>query len=101
MQNVLLDGFCFFFGQYLHEKISFYILKPCREIGQSKKVCEDVSMLRTDKYFELIITVDVKNYADLGGCYPSRSLASRSVDNILLDLNNSSPSTQPHSIIVN
>ena len=36
----------------------------------------------------------MKNFADLGGCYPPRPLAS--VDNTLLDLHNS---TQPHSII--
>ena len=39
----------------------------------------------------------MKNSADLGGCYPPRSLAS--VDNTLLDLQNSSYPTQPHSII--
>ena len=39
----------------------------------------------------------MKNSADLGGCYPPRPLAS--VDNTLLDLQNSSYPTQPHSII--
>ena len=39
----------------------------------------------------------MKNSADLGGCYPPRPLAS--VDNILLDLQNSSYPTQPLSII--
>ena len=39
----------------------------------------------------------MKNAADLGGCYPPR--ASASVDNTLLDLQNSSYPTQPHSII--
>ena len=39
----------------------------------------------------------MKNSADLGGCYPPRPSAS--VDNILLDLQNSSYPTQPHSII--
>ena len=39
----------------------------------------------------------MKNSADLGGCYPPRPSAS--VDNTLLDLQNSS--TQPHSIIAN
>ena len=34
---------------------------------------------------------------DLGGCYPPRPSAS--VDNTLLDLQNSSYLTQPHSII--
>ena len=37
--------------------------------------------------------------ADLGGCYPPRPSAS--VDNTLLDLQNSSYPTQPHSIIAN
>ena len=39
----------------------------------------------------------MKNSADLGECYPPRPLAS--VDNTLLDLQNSSYPTQPHSII--
>ena len=41
----------------------------------------------------------MKNSADLGGCYPPQPSAS--VDNTLLDLQNSSYSTQPHSIIAN
>ena len=41
----------------------------------------------------------MKNSADLGGCYPPRPSAS--VDNTLLDLQNSSLPTQPHSIIAN
>ena len=40
---------------------------------------------------------DVKNYADLGGCYPPRPSAS--MDSILLDLHNSSLPTRPHSVI--
>ena len=39
----------------------------------------------------------MKNSADLRGCYPPRPSAS--VDNTLLDLQNSSYPTQPHSII--
>ena len=39
----------------------------------------------------------MKYSADLGGCYPPQSLAP--VDNNLLDLQNSSYPTQPHSII--
>ena len=39
----------------------------------------------------------MKNSADFGGCYPPRPLAS--VENTLLDLQNSSYPTQPHSII--
>ena len=38
----------------------------------------------------------MKNSADLGGCYPPRPSAS--VNNTLLDLQNSSYPTQPHSI---
>ena len=38
----------------------------------------------------------MKNSADLAGCYPPRPSAS--VDNTLLDLQNSSYPTQPHSI---
>ena len=41
----------------------------------------------------------MKNSADLGGCYPPRPSAS--VDNTLLDLQNSSYPTRPHSIIPN
>ena len=40
----------------------------------------------------------MKNYGDLGGCYPPRPTAS--TDNTLLDLHNSSKDTQPHSLIV-
>ena len=43
------------------------------------------------------LSYDVKNHADLGGCYPPRPSAS--VLNILLDLHNSSHSTRLHSII--
>ena len=39
----------------------------------------------------------MKNSADLGGCYPPRPSAL--VDNTLLDLQNSSYPTQPHSVI--
>ena len=38
----------------------------------------------------------MKNYADLGGCYPPQPSAS---DNTLLDLHHSSYHTQPHPII--
>ena len=41
----------------------------------------------------------MKNSADLGGCYPPQ--LSVSVDTTLLDLQNSSCPTQPHSIIAN
>ena len=41
----------------------------------------------------------MKNYADLGGCYPPQPSAS--ADNTLLDLHNSSYHTQPHPIIAN
>ena len=41
----------------------------------------------------------MKNYADLGGCYPP--LYSVSFHNILLDLQNSSHHTTPRSIIGN
>ena len=33
--NILLDGFYLLFENYLQEKTSVYILKPCREIAQS------------------------------------------------------------------
>jgi len=39
----------------------------------------------------------MKNSADLGGCYPPRPSAS--VDNTLLELQNSSYPTQPHLLI--
>ena len=41
----------------------------------------------------------MKSSADLGGCYRPRPSAS--MDNTLLDLQNSSYPTQPHSIIAN
>ena len=41
----------------------------------------------------------MKNYGDLGGCYPPRPTAS--TGNTLLDLHNSSYDTQPHSLIFN
>ena len=41
----------------------------------------------------------MKNYADLGGCYPPQPSAS--AVNTLLDLHNSSYYTQPHPIIAN
>ena len=41
----------------------------------------------------------MKNFADLGGCYPPRPLTL--VDNTLVALQNSSYPTQPHSIIAN
>ena len=41
----------------------------------------------------------MKNSADLGECHPS--WPSASVDNTVLDLQNSSYPTQPHSIIAN
>ena len=41
----------------------------------------------------------MKNSADLGGCYPT--YPSASVDNTLLDMQNSSYPTKPHSIIAN
>ena len=40
----------------------------------------------------------MKNYGDLGGCYPPRPTSS--TDNTLLDLHNSSKDTHPHSLIV-
>ena len=40
----------------------------------------------------------MKNYADLGGCYPPGPSAL--VNNIPFDLHNSSHPTQPHSIII-
>ena len=39
----------------------------------------------------------MKNYGDLGGCYPPWPTAS--TDNTLFDLHNSSYATQPHSLI--
>ena len=59
--------------------------------------------LRTGKYFEGIIKQllnsafvgSLKNSADLRGCYFTSALASASVDNTFLDLQNSSYPTQP------
>ena len=43
------------------------------------------------------LSQDMKNSADLGGCYPP--LLTTLVDNTLLDLQNSSFPTQPYSTI--
>ena len=43
----------------------------------------------------------IKNYGDLGGCYPSRPYRLLSTDNTLLDLHNSLKDTQPHLLMVN
>ena len=40
----------------------------------------------------------MKNFGDLGACYPPRPTAS--TDNALLDLHNSLKDTHPHSLIV-
>ena len=75
MQNILLDGCCLLFEEYLQDIRSVYILKPNRaekETKVLKQVYEEVSMLRKKIYFEwifkqLLNLYDVKNYADLGG----------------------------------
>ena len=75
MQNILLDGCCLLFEEYLQDIRSVYILKPNRaekETKVLKQVYEEVNMLRKKKYFEwifkqLLNLYGVKNYADLGG----------------------------------
>ena len=73
--------------------------KPVIFGEQKNKEQNGKTPLRTRKYFEWIIKQLLLNSADLRGCYPPRPSAS--VDNILLDLQNSSYPTQPHSIIAN
>ena len=63
-QNLFLDECDLLFEEYLQDKTYFYILryilKRRRKIGQSLE-----ERLRGGSY-------DVKNYADLGGCYLPR-----------------------------
>ena len=83
--NILLDGYCTL-RSIFKEKKSLYILKPCGEIGQSLE-----GSLQGGK--------QVNNLEISRSCY--QSWPSASVDNILLDLHNSSHPTQPRSIIAN
>ena len=51
------------------------------------------------KKYWIHLSYHLKNYGDLGGCYPPCPTAL--ADNIHPDLHNSSDDTPPHSIIVN
>ena len=64
-----------------------------------KYVIKKIFWISNKTIIEFGFRMTVKNYADLGGCYPPQPSAS--VDNILLDLHNSSHPTLPRSIIVN
>lgn len=89
--NILLDKCYLLYEEYLIEKKSVYIPKPCREIGQSLE--ESLGGKLVDW------TIDMENYADPWGCYPPRRRPR--VDNSFLDLHNSSHHTQPLSMIAN
>ena len=77
---------------------------------QKNKERNSETSLRSGKYLERIIEqllnsafVGYEHSADVGGCYPSRPKA-RSAEFLIgtiLDLQNSSCPTQPHSIIAN
>ena len=75
--NILPKGCYLYFEEYLQGKKSLYMLKPCGEIGQSLEESPQGGK-------------QVKNLEISRSCY--QSWPSASVDNILLDLHNSSAS---------
>ena len=105
--NISFDRIYVLFEEYLQGETS--ALKPCREIGQRfEKSLRGGSLVQNLETVWMInktvIEIGFRRMwriinADLGECYPPRPSAS--VDNILLDLHNSSHPTQPHSIIAN
>ena len=62
MKNKKVPDWCnLLFKKYLQEKPSVCIIQPCLETGKrSRKVYEEVKLLRTKKYFEWIIKLHVK-----------------------------------------
>ena len=83
------------FEEYLQDKTSVYILKACREIGQSFE--ESPQGGKPVKNLE-ILWMKYKTIMEFG-CRTMWRMRQISVDNIL-DLHNFSHHTQPHSIIV-
>ena len=62
-------------------EVSVYILKPCREIGKSfeeslreGKLLNNLEIFLNEQWnsYWIRLSYDVKNYADLRGCYPLR-----------------------------
>ena len=84
------------FDEYLQDETSVYILKACREISQSFE-----ESLRGGKHVQNLEIPSMHNKTIIEfGCRTMWRIRQISVDNILLDLHNSSHPTQPHSIIV-
>ena len=84
------------FDEYLQDKTSVYILKACREIGQRFE-----KSLRGGKHVKNLEILWMNNKTIIEfGCRTMWRIRQISVDNILLDLHNSSHPTQPHSIVV-
>ena len=94
-QNTLLDGYYLLFEVYLQDKTSVYILKPCREIGQSFE--EGLRGGKRVKNWEIFW---MNNKTIEFCCRTMRRIMQISVVNILLDLHNSAHPTQSHSIIL-
>ena len=102
--NISFDEIYLLFEEYLQGETSVW--KPCREIGQRfEKTLQGGSLVQNLETFWMINKTIIEFgfrriwriiNADLQ-CYLPRPSAS--VDNILLDLYNSSHPTQPHSII--
>ena len=79
------------FEDYLQDKTSVYILKACREIGQSFE-----ESLRRGKYVKNLQILWMNNKTIIEfGCRTMWRIRQISVDNIVLDLHNSSHPTQP------
>ena len=103
--NISFDEIYLLFEEYLQGETS--VLKPCREIGQRfEKTLQGGSLVQNLETFWIINKTVIEFgfrriwriiNADLQ-CYLPRPSASV-LDNILLDLYNSSHPTQPHSII--
>ena len=68
-------------------------LEECLQEGNLVKNLE-IFWMNNERIIEFGFFYDVKKYADLRGCYPP--CPSALVDNILLDLHNSSHPTQSH-----
>ena len=80
---------CLLLRSIFKKKKTVYILKTCREIGQSfEESIRGDTLVKFRYIYSIWLLHDVKNYSDLGGCYPPRP------DNILLDLHYSVHHTQ-------
>ena len=90
MQNTFLDWFYLLFVEYLRDITSVCILKPCREIGQSFE--EGLRGGKRVKNWEIFW---MNNKTIEFGCLTMWRIMQISVDNILLDLHNSTSYSAP------